>query len=94
MNAIMKEIERKVTSIGYEIYSIDYITDFSDTLNRNTLISHFFIKHSFRIKGNEPQYSNQTFILEHSRSAGTDICQKCFRIYYVMQILQQNSIMI
>ena len=55
------------------MYSIDYIKDFSDTINRNTLISHFLIKHSFRIKGNEPQYSNQTFILENSRSAGTNI---------------------
>ena len=52
------------------MYSIDYAKHFSGTPDKNTLIDHFLIKHSCRIKENGPQYSTQTCILEDSRSGG------------------------
>ena len=52
---------------------MDYTNEFLRSIDKETLINHFFRRHRFKIEGTEAQYANHLCILKNLNSACTSI---------------------
>ena len=52
---------------------MNYANQFLRSIDKETLINHFFRRHRFRIEGTEAQYANHLCILKNLNSACTSI---------------------
>ena len=69
----LSHLETKLLGIGYSIYCVDYTQDYSGTMSREKLVSHFLFRKDFRMQNGANSGSTKYTILDNTDSVGRNV---------------------